>query len=200
MDFLGKLLHPFDEEISCNNLEQFLSKPLLLKLPSLPSYADSFPDKLESVYSNPFYVPRISSILVNVMGKSFRESVGGEAYTSNTINNHIMDMIGLAQEYALGCSNFNWNRNKVIKPTTTTTENRRVRPDVTIYYNRVLVMMDLDEYFDFWNPLAFGRLPFIMAFAAAGTKLQFYYYYVDNIDNKPVHKKIGTLLALGTQN
>ncbi|CAJ0825942.1 5634_t:CDS:2 [Entrophospora sp. SA101] len=171
MDFLGKLLHPFDEEISCNNLEQFLSKPLLLKLPSLPSCADNFPDKLESVYSNPFYVPRISSILVNVMGKSFRESVGGEAYTSNTINNHIMDMIDLAQEYALGCSNFDWNHNKVIKPTTTTTENKRVRPDVTIYYNRVLVMIDaekdLDEYFDFWNPLAFGRLPFIMAFAAA---------------------------------
>jgi len=149
------------------------------------------------------------------MGKSFIEQVGGEALTSDTINDHIMDVIGLVQEYALGCSNLDWNRNKAIKLGTTTTEEKRVRPDVTIYYNRVLVMMgeekdvkyrledaekDLDEYFDFWNPLAFGRLPFVMAFAAAGTKLQFYYYVNNNINNKPVRKKIGTLIALGTQN
>ncbi|CAI2164607.1 1701_t:CDS:1 [Funneliformis geosporum] len=95
-----------------------------------------------------------------------------------------MDTIDLAQEYALGCSNFDWNRTKVIK-STTTTENKRVRPDVTIYYNRVLVEVKdvnsrledaekgLDEYFDFWNPPAFGRLPFVMAFATAGNNCNF---------------------------
>ena len=63
---------------------------------------------------------------------------------------------------------------------------------MTIYYKNVLLIMgeekdldtkleeaekQLDSYFNYWNPLAFGRLPFVMAFVAAGIKLQFYYYY-----------------------
>jgi len=39
---------------------------------------------------------------------------------------------------------------------------------------------ELDRYFNYWNLLAFGRLPLVMAFVAASTKLQFYYYYLNN--------------------
>jgi hypothetical protein len=38
---------------------------------------------------------------------------------------------------------------------------------------------DLDGYFNYWNPLALDRLPLAMVFVAAGTKLQFYYYYLN---------------------
>ena len=56
----------------------------------------------------------------------------------------------------------------------------------------------LDGCFDYWNPLAFGKLPFVIAFAMAGTKLQFYYYYPEN--NKQIRVKIGNSINLGTTN
>ncbi|CAI2171568.1 11734_t:CDS:2 [Funneliformis geosporum] len=74
------------------------------------------------------------------MGRSFREQVSEEAHTSDTINDHIMNLIDLVREYTLGCSNLNWNRNK---------------KDVS--YQLEDAEKDLDEYFDFWNPLAFGQ-------------------------------------------
>ncbi|CAG8715645.1 13753_t:CDS:2, partial [Rhizophagus irregularis] len=42
-------------------------------------------------------------------------------------------------------------------------------------------------------------LPFVMAFVAAGIKLQFYYYYSNN-NNVPVRVRIGNTINLGTTN
>ena len=136
--------------------------------------------------------------------------------TADGINDHILDMISFAGDY-IGSLQLNWTRNKTINDTSITTKQKRVRPDVTIYCNGLLVMMgeekdvkekldiaaqQLDGYFRFWNPLAFGRLPFIMAFTVGGTYLQFYYYYVDSTTtgNIPRREKVAELLALGTQN
>ena len=44
---------------------------------------------------------------------------------------------------------------------------------------------ELDNYFSYWNPLAFGRLPLVFAFMVAGENLQFYYYCYDKNINKP---------------
>ena len=93
---------------------------------------------------------------------------------------------------------------RVIHSESSTSERKKQldQPDVTIYYKRVLVMIgeekavsnqmskaeeELDGYFNYWNPLAFGRLPLVMAFVAASTKLQFYYYY---LNNKPERERI----------
>ncbi|CAG8557407.1 2299_t:CDS:2 [Funneliformis mosseae] len=210
--FFDELLRPFNEEVSRDNVEQLLSKPLLLKLPCLPDLVVD-PNVLESLFSSPIYSSRLSAIVAVVMSRNFKEGPGKEGITMGNIDSHINILIELIQEYARGCSNMSLDRNQAIQSSTTTTENKKYRPDIAVYYNRVLVMMgdakdintkleaaetQLDGYFDYWNPLAFGRLPFVMAFAAAGTTLQFYYYYPGNY--KPERVKIGDIIDLGTTN
>ncbi|CAI2180195.1 3388_t:CDS:2 [Funneliformis geosporum] len=210
--FFDELLRPFDEEINRDNIERLFMKPLLLKLPCLPDLVvDS--NVLESILSSPIYSSRLSSIVDVVMSRNFREGPGKEGKTMGNIDSHINNLIELIQEYAKDCSNMSLDRNQAIQSSTTTTENKRNRPDIAVYYNNVLVMMgeakdintklgaaetQLDGYFDYWNPLAFGKLPFVMAFAAAGTTLQFYYYYPGN--DKPERVKIGNIIDLGTTN
>ncbi|PKY55122.1 hypothetical protein RhiirA4_474379 [Rhizophagus irregularis] len=170
-EFLDEILRPFDVEISLTNVAQLLSAPLLRKLPTL-HYASDFSDKLEYAYSSSIYSCELCILVDNVMNKVFRERPGAE--------------------FGFGCAKLDVDRhNRTIHAESSTSEKRKKldRPDVTIYYNRVLVMLgeekalsndlrvaenDLDGYFSYWNPLAFGRLPLVMAFAAAGTKLQFY--------------------------
>ncbi|CAB4475977.1 unnamed protein product [Rhizophagus irregularis] len=210
-DFLNELLCPFDTEIDCTNVEQFLSAKLPLKLPCVPGLVTGYTDVIEDIFSSSIYSPRLSLIVSEVMGTSFKQISGGEATTLGNINIHIKKIIELAQEYAENCSDLDLDRNKT---SSTTTELPRDRPDMAIYYKNVLFMMgeekdldtrlkdaerQLDGYFDFWNPLAFGRLPFVMAFVAAGIKLQFYYYYPNN-NNVPVRVRIGNTINLGTSN
>ncbi|CAG8597926.1 14867_t:CDS:10, partial [Funneliformis mosseae] len=159
--FFNELLRPFNEEVSRDNVEQLLSKLLLLKLHI-------------NCYCCGCY------------------EYDKEGITMGNIDSHINILIEFIQEYERGCSNMSLDRNQAIQSSTTTTENKRYRPDSAVYYNRVLVMMgeakgintkleaaetQLDGYCDYWNTLA---LPFVMAFAAAGTTLQFYYYYPGN--------------------
>ncbi|CAB5384955.1 unnamed protein product [Rhizophagus irregularis] len=213
-DFLNLLLCPFDTEIDCTNVEQFLSAKLPLKLPCFPGLVMGYTDVIEDTFSSSIYSSRLSLIVGEVMSASFKQISGGEARTLGNIDVHIRKIIELAQEYEENCSDLDLDRNKTIKSTTTTTEHPRSRPDMTIYYKNVLFMMgeekdldgrleaaekQLDGYFDFWNPLAFGKLPFVMAFVAAGIKLQFYYYYPNN-NNVPVRVRIGNTINLGTTN
>jgi len=115
--------------------------PLLQKLPAHPYYCRDYPDYLEPTNSEPFYnVPRLSTIVSNIMGKSFAEAVGQEALAADGINDHILDMISFAGDY-IGSLQLNWTRNKTINDTSITTKQKRVRPDVTIYCNGLLVMM-----------------------------------------------------------
>ena len=77
-----------------------------------------------------------------------------------------------------------WARNNKVDEFTTTTKNERVRPDVLVYCRNVLVMMgeekaahttlqtaaeELNDCFGFWNTLASGDLPLVIAFAAVGS-------------------------------
>ncbi|CAG8690535.1 17401_t:CDS:2, partial [Funneliformis caledonium] len=66
---------------------------------------------LESLFSSPIYFSRLSAIVAVVM------------------------------KYERGCSKMSLDRNQAIQSSTTTTENKRYRPDSAVYYNRVLVMM-----------------------------------------------------------
>ncbi len=167
---------PFDAEIDRTNVEQFLLEPLLRKLPCLPDIATGYSDVLEDIFSSSIYSSRLSMIVGEVMSTSFKQSPGGDAKTLGNIDIHIKKIIELAQEYADNSSNLELDCNKAIKSSTTATENKRDRPDVTIYYKNVLLIMgeekdldtkseeaerQLDGYFDYWNPLAFGRLPIL---------------------------------------
>jgi len=207
-------LCPFDVEINRTNVEQLLSEPLRRKLPILSGIVTGHSDVLEDALSSSIYSPRLSQIVGEVMGTSFQQITCDEANTMGNIDIIIKKIIGLAREYANNCGYLELNRNRAIKSSSTTTENKRDRPDMTIYYKNVLLIMgeekdldtkldvaeeQLDGYFDYWNTLAFGRLPFVMAFVAAGIKLQFYYYYPNN-NNEPVRERIGDLLNLGTSN
>ncbi|RIA81356.1 hypothetical protein C1645_837138 [Glomus cerebriforme] len=213
--FLNNLLRPFDESIDCDNIMQHLSEPLLRKLPSL--FADLLPDVLESDVSSMVNTRELCSVVNNIMNLIFKGRPGGEGFTSDCINKHILDIIILAQRFVLGCSNIEIDRNRAIHSDSNTSGKKKQldRPDVTIYYNRVLVMFgeekalegdigiaegDLDNYFSYWNPLAFGRLPLVMAFVAAGERLQFYYYYYDKSSNKPKRVEIGDILLIGGDN
>lgn len=196
------------------NIDQFLSKPLLRKLPYFPGVIMDYSDVLEEAYSSSIFSYNLSLIVSEVMRKSFTQIAGGETETLGNIDILIKKFIELAKGYADNCSDLELNRNKTIKSSTTTTANRRDRPNMTIYYKNVLLIMgeendldtkleeaenQLDSYFDYWNPLAFSRLPFVMAFVAASIKLQFYYYYLGNED-KPVRVRISNAINLGTPN
>ena len=77
-DFLNELLRPFDDEINRNNVELFLSKPLLRKLPCFPDLIiDS--NVLEDAYLSSIYSSRLSVIVSDAM--CFKQSPGGEAIT-----------------------------------------------------------------------------------------------------------------------
>jgi hypothetical protein len=173
-----------------------------------------YSDVLYDLFSNnTIYCPKLSLIVGEVMSTSFKQGLGEVTKTLGNIDAHINKIIELAQEYADNCSNLELNRNKAIISSTATTGSKRDRPDMVVYYKNVIFLMgeerdvdakleeaekQLDRYFDHWDPLAFGRLPFVMAFVAAGTKLQFYYYYPN--DNVPVRGRIGNTIDLGTSN
>ncbi|POG64620.1 hypothetical protein GLOIN_2v466752 [Rhizophagus irregularis DAOM 181602=DAOM 197198] len=148
-DFLNLLLCPFDTEIDCTNVEQFLSAKLPLKLPCFPGLVMGYTDVIEDTFSSSIYSSRLSLIVGEVMSASFKQISGGEARTLGNIDVHIRKIIELAQEYEENCSDLDLDRNKTIKSTTTTTEHPRSRPDMTIYYKNVLFMMgeekDLDD-------------------------------------------------------
>ncbi len=57
-------------------------------------------------------------------------------------------MIFILRKYADGCSDLELDRNKTIKSSTTTTENKRDRPDMTIYYKKVLLIMGEEKDLD----------------------------------------------------
>ncbi|CAB4485431.1 unnamed protein product [Rhizophagus irregularis] len=95
----------------------------------------------------------------------------------------------------------------------TTTNKKKVRPDVLVYCRDVLVIIgeekaanstlataaaDLDYYFKFWNMLAFGDL-LVFAFAAVGSQIQFYYFHVVESSTTPKRERIGGVLSLGTE-
>ncbi|CAB4408030.1 unnamed protein product [Rhizophagus irregularis] len=54
-------------------------------------------------------------------------------------------------------------------------------------------------YFKSWNMLAFGELPLVIAFAAVGSQIQFYYYHVVESLTTPKRERIGDVLSLGTE-
>ncbi|CAB5217088.1 uncharacterized protein OCT59_014957 [Rhizophagus irregularis] len=148
-DFLNLLLCPFDTEIDCTNVEQFLSAKLPLKLPCFPGLVMGYTDVIEDTFSSSIYSSRLSLIVGEVMSASFKQISGGEARTLGNIDVHIRKIIELAQEYVENCSDLDLDRSKTINSTTTTTEHPRSRPDMTIYYKNVLFMMgeekDLDD-------------------------------------------------------
>ncbi|CAB4485749.1 unnamed protein product [Rhizophagus irregularis] len=59
------------------------------------------------------------------------------------------------------------------------------------------IAADLDYYYKFWNMLALGELPLVIAFAAVDAQIQFYYYHVVKSSTTP--KRIGDVLSLGTK-
>ena len=61
------------------------------------------------------------------------------------IDIHIKKIIELAQEYADNCSDLELNCNKTIK---SSTDDRRDRPDMTIYYKNVLLIMGEEKDLD----------------------------------------------------
>ncbi|KAG9292596.1 hypothetical protein G9A89_006967 [Geosiphon pyriformis] len=213
--FLKLLCRPFDEPITRSNLEHCFTSKLLQKLPAEPCLCRSLEDYLVPKCSEALYnVPRLSAIVSTILSKSFTECVGQEERTTDGINDHILDMITFFSQY-IATPSLRWNRNGIIKDTSTITENK-ARLDITVYSNDLLVMIgeekdvkgkllitaeQLDDYFQFWNPLAFRNLPFVIAFAAGCTSLQFYYHYVDDTTGlKPRREAIGERLMLESVN
>jgi hypothetical protein len=138
--------------------------------------ATGYSDVLEDILSSSIYSSRLSMVVGEVISTSFKQSPGGEAKTSGNIDIHFKKIIELAQEYTDDCSNLELDRNKAIESSTTTTGDKRDQSDMAIYYKNALFIMDeekdldtkleeaerqLDGYFDYWNPLAFDRLPFL---------------------------------------
>ncbi|PKK44835.1 hypothetical protein RhiirC2_834914, partial [Rhizophagus irregularis] len=139
---------PFDTEIDCTNVEQFLSAKLPLKLPYFPGLVMGYTDVIEDIFSSSIYSSRLSLIVGEVMSTSFKQISGGEARTLGNIDVHIRKIIELAQEYEENCSDLDLDRNKTIKSTTTTTELPISRPDMTIYYKNMLFMMGEEKDLD----------------------------------------------------
>ncbi|PKK65929.1 hypothetical protein RhiirC2_785460 [Rhizophagus irregularis] len=117
----------------------------------------------------------------------------------------VMVAVGNAMELYKACNN---KMNDF-----TTTNKKKVRPDVLVYCRDVLVIMgedkaanstlataaaDLDYYFKFWNMLAFDEL-LVFAFAAVGSQIQFYYFHVVESSTTPKRERIGGVLSLGTE-
>jgi hypothetical protein len=44
-----------------------------------------------------------------------------------------------------------------------------------------------------------GELPLVIAFAAVGSRIQFYYYHVVESSKIPIREEIGDVLSLGTE-
>ncbi|KAG9306478.1 hypothetical protein G9A89_008414 [Geosiphon pyriformis] len=141
--FLDLLFSPFDETIKRSNLEQCLTSTLLCKLPVDPYYCKKHLDYLnylEPSCSEPFYnVPRLSTIVSNIIGKPFTEYPGEEERTADGVNDHILDMITLANDYIKSIP-LRWTRNRTLIDTNITTR-KQIWPDITIYCDGLLVMM-----------------------------------------------------------
>ncbi|KAG9285613.1 hypothetical protein G9A89_009253 [Geosiphon pyriformis] len=211
LSFLQLLCPPFDEPITRSNLEHCFTSALLQKLPAISHLCRDYGNYLVPIDSDPLYnVPRLLAIVTTIFSKSFTESPRQEQRTADGINNHILDMITLLGQ-CFATPSLSWKRNGKINDTSTITD-KSVRPDITVYCNDLLVMIgeekdikenildaaqQLNGYFQFWNPLAFGNLPFVLALAAGGTHLQFYYYYVDDTTGlTPRRETIGESLIL----
>ncbi|KAG9306961.1 hypothetical protein G9A89_000875 [Geosiphon pyriformis] len=182
LSFLQLLCPPFDEPITRSNLEHCFTSALLQKLPAISHLCRDYGNYLVPIDSDPLYnVPRLLAIVTTIFSKSFTESPRQEQRTADGINNHILDMITLLGQ-CFATPSLRWKRNGKINDTSTITD-KSVRPDITVYCNDLLVMIgeekdikenilnaaqQLNDYFQFWNPLAFGNLPFVLALAAGG--------------------------------
>ena len=137
-EYLQDLLHPFDEPVSRDNIDQYLDAPLRKKLPAnyyhCINYPDFFLDYRESIYH-----PEVSVAVDSAM-ELFEGMKNQEMETSYMIDNIIRKMVKLVAKY-ISESGLEWARNNKVGEFTTTTMNRRVRPDVLVYCKNVLVMM-----------------------------------------------------------
>ncbi|KAG9287195.1 hypothetical protein G9A89_001603 [Geosiphon pyriformis] len=208
ISFLQLLCPPFVEPITLGNLEHCFTSALLQKLPAIPHLCRDYGNYLVPINSDAFYnVPRLCAIVSNIFSKFYTECSRQEGLTKDGINNHILDMITFLSQY-IATPYLSWKRNE--------RTGKKVRPDITVYCNNLLVMngeekdvrdklliaaQKLDGYFPFWNPLTFGNLPFVLALAAGGTHLQFHYYYVDDTTGlTPRRQTIGEHLSLDSPN
>lgn len=201
----------FDNPVSCDNIDQYLNEPLQIKLPAHNFYSRNYPDFLDD--KDAHYYPELCTVVGTVMD-DYREKNNQETETAYNVNNHIYKMFRIVEKY-IDEGGLEWVRDNKINEMSLTTNKKGVRPDVTVYYKDVLVMIgeekdvhtklsvasaELNNYFSFWSTLAFGDLPLVIGFAAGGTKLQFYYYHVIDLTNKPIRVEISDLLTFGTSN
>ncbi|RGB22084.1 hypothetical protein C1646_731247 [Rhizophagus diaphanus] len=209
-EYLKELLSPFDEPVNCDNVDSYFNAPLKRKLIAPPYLCEEYPD-----YFDQKDLDLLTDVLLAV-GDAMELYTGKdnqEMETSYMVDNVIRKMVKLAIKY-IGQSEFEWARNNKMNDWTTTTHKKKVRPDVLIYCSEVLVIMgeekadnstfataaeDLDDYFKFWNTLAFGELPLVFAFAAVGSRIQFYYFHQVISSTTPKRDKLGNVLSLGTE-
>ncbi|KAG9292448.1 hypothetical protein G9A89_015318 [Geosiphon pyriformis] len=213
--FLELLCRPFNKPITRSNFENCFISKLLQKLLVEPYLCQNLKDYFVPTCSEALYnVPRLSAIVSTILSKSFTKCARQEQLTTDGINNHILDIIIFLSKY-IATPSLSWKHNGKIHDTSTITY-KNIPPNITVYCNDLLVMIgeekdvkgnlikaaeQLNSYFKFWNPLAFGNLPFVLALAVGSTHLQFYYYYVDDtMGMKPRCQTIGEHLVLNSSN
>jgi hypothetical protein len=121
-------LRPFDEQVSCDNINQYLNAPLLKKLPANYDYSRRYPGHL--YHSEASHLPRLSSV-VNIVMDPYVEKPDQEMETSFNVKIHMHKMINIAKDFISDCK-LEWADNNKMKDFTTTTIKKGVQPDVTI--------------------------------------------------------------------
>ncbi|PKB99300.1 hypothetical protein RhiirA5_429942 [Rhizophagus irregularis] len=144
------------------------------------------------------FLPGVMLTVGNAM-KLYKGKKNQEMETSYMVDNVIRKMLKLADKY-IGTFGLEWARNNKTNDFTTTTDK-----DVLVIMGEekatnstfATAAADLDYYYKFWNMLALGELPLVIAFAAVDAQIQFYYYHV--VESSTTPKRIGDVLSLGTK-
>ena len=122
-------MHPFDEPVSRDHINQYLDAPLRKKLLAYYFHCRNYRylDFLD--YGESICLPDVSAAVNSAM-ELFKDKKNQD--------NIISKMFQVVEMYSK--SGLEWARNNKVDEFTTTT-NKRVRPDVLVYCRNVLVMM-----------------------------------------------------------